>query len=182
MCEFLDMLVDFFRLVGNNEQRRAFITEVEHLYHLCGGKLKDDGIKRLIPAKQKPRDRKHDGVTYQDIVPCVHIELVGQRDRDEISASARSAAHQAKADGKAVNQPAEMQTSKTSFVSGIAGMTSVSVLVRTIIRQEYNVNRFPISLKLISAGTALSRKLISENGRDKCKNCCALRWISSVSH
>ena len=46
--------------------------------------------------------------------------------------------------------------------------------------QENRVNRLPMSLKLMTAGTALSRKLMAEKGTDRPQNRSATRWISRV--
>ena len=74
-----------------------------------------------------------------------------------------------------------MHTSSTSCVIGTDGIRSVSTLESRMTRQEYSVNRRPISLKLITAGIALSSRLMSVNGSAMPANRCALRWISRVS-
>ncbi len=82
---------------------------------------------------------------------------------------------------KPLTMPPKIQTSSTSLVNGMEGIRSVSTLVNAIIRQEYSVKRFPISRKLTTAGTTLRSRLIAVNGRETPANCCALRWMSSVS-
>ena len=71
-----------------------------------------------------------------------------------------------------------MHTSSTSCVIGTDGIRSVSTLESRMTRQEYSVNRRPISLKLITAGIALSSRLMSVNGSAMPANRCALRWMS----
>ena len=56
----------------------------------------------------------------------------------------------------------------------------MSRLVHRMTTQENRVNRLPMSLKLMTAGTALSRKLMAEKGTDRPQNRSATRWISRV--
>lgn len=81
---------------------------------------------------------------------------------------------------KPLMRPPKMQMSSTSSVMGIGGIRSVSRLVHRMTTQENRVNRLPMSLKLMTAGTALSRKLMAEKGTDRPQNRSATRWISRV--
>ena len=78
-------------------------------------------------------------------------------------------------------RPPNTLISRMSCVIGIAGTISVNRLVTTIISAVFRVNLLPITLKLIIAGTALSARLIGENGSAMPKNLSNMVCIKSVT-
>lgn len=107
MRGILDLLVNLHRTVGDDKQRCALETQVQHVDNLCGSKLEDNRIQRTVPAEQQARDHQHHTVAEKDIIPCVHAEPLAQRNRYKVRAAARRAAKQAQADCKAVKNTAE---------------------------------------------------------------------------
>ena len=77
--------------------------------------------------------------------------------------------------------PPKILISSISYVIVYPGTISVNTLVSTIIRQEYNVNFFPINRNPMYTGTAFSNRLTTEYGSSTFKNNCATRCIKIVS-
>ena len=65
---------------------------------------------------------------------------------------------------KPLIMPPKTHTSRMSSVMSMEGIRSVKKLVSTMDRQEYRVNFFPMSLKLMMAGMALNIRLMGEKG------------------
>ncbi len=102
-----DFLIDFLRFGGDNQQCLFLIALVQKMQNLRGGELEDDGVQRLIPVEQIPRDGENDAVAEKDIIPCVDTELFGEKDRDKISAAAGGVGVKTQIDGAGVQNAAE---------------------------------------------------------------------------
>ena len=49
--------------------------------------LKDNGIQRLVPAKQPSGNEKNHNIESEDDVKAVHAPLLGQKDGNEVRSS-----------------------------------------------------------------------------------------------
>ena len=49
--EILDLLIDFLRVTGDNEERVLFVSLVENLDCLGTGELEDNGVQCGVPAE-----------------------------------------------------------------------------------------------------------------------------------
>ena len=81
---------------------------------------------------------------------------------------------------KPLIRPPNTQMSRMSSVTGTEGTRSVKILLTTMARQEYMVNRLPMSLKLTAAGMALSTRLMGAKGSVTPQNSWAQRWARRV--
>lgn len=77
--------------------------------------------------------------------------------------------------------PPKILISKTSCVMIRPGIKSVRKLFRTIIRQEYSVNFFPIYRKPIYTGIRFSNIFMRLNGSFTCANSSKALCINMVS-
>ena len=102
-----DAFIYFLRMLRDDKQGMLFIALVEHLHHLSGSKLKDNGIQRRVPSEQKAGGKKHQGIGAQDVIPDIPAMLFGKIDGEKVGAAAAGVAHQAQGNGGAVDQAAE---------------------------------------------------------------------------
>lgn len=72
------------------------------MQNLSGGILEDDGVQRLIPVEEIPRNGENDTVAEKDIIPCIDAEFFGEKDRDKISAAAGGVGVETQIDGAGV--------------------------------------------------------------------------------
>ena len=88
VCIFPDLLIDFIRLGGDNEQRLFLVTFVQRMQDLSGCKLENNRIQRFVPSKQITCDQEDNTVSGKNVVPGFNAVFFGKKDGDKIGAAA----------------------------------------------------------------------------------------------
>ena len=84
-----------------------FVTLMQHLNHLRGGKLEDNGLQCSVPAEKEPGDNQDHGVDEQNIIPGIVPGTFGNGDGDEIRSAAAGISYETKTGRQTVDQPAK---------------------------------------------------------------------------
>lgn len=107
MGDLLDHLADEMGLVCNDKQGVLLIFQIEHMKHLGGGILVNDGIQRLVPSEKDSGCADDKGVDAKNHIPGIHSFLFGEVDSDKVRAAGGGVYGEHKADGRAVDNTAE---------------------------------------------------------------------------
>lgn len=75
---------DLVRLARRDLQRYAVIAAVEAVDGLGRNKLEHDGIRCVVPAKHKTKDRQDKAVKAKDDAPDGLARVVGNPQRDKV--------------------------------------------------------------------------------------------------
>ena len=78
---------DLVRLVRRNLQRHAVVATIEAVNGLGRNKLEHDGVRCLVPAKHKTKDRQDKAVETKDDAPDGLARVVGDPQRDKVGAA-----------------------------------------------------------------------------------------------
>lgn len=105
--EFEDFFVNLVRFFGDDKQGVFFVSLVEHLDHLCGGELEDDGVKCSVPAEQNTCYGQDYSVSTENVVPDIASAFFGKINGDKVSSTGAGVTDQAQADAETVDQSAE---------------------------------------------------------------------------
>src|SRR5699024_6518239 len=102
-----DGLINFLGMVGDNQQCLLLIALIEHVEDLGAGKLEDNRVQGLIPAKEQAGHNEHSHISQENIVPGVDALALGEENGDKIRTAAGGVGKQAEADGTAIDNAAE---------------------------------------------------------------------------
>ena len=78
---------DLVRLARRDLQRHAIVATIEAVNGLGRNKLEHDGVRRLVPAKHKAKDRQDKAVETKDDAPDGLARVVGDPQRDKVGAA-----------------------------------------------------------------------------------------------
>ena len=107
MGDLRNSFVDILRPFRHDDQCLLLVALVQHMEYLRGGILKNNGIQRLVPAKQCSGDSKDHHISRKNIIPGINAVLFRQEDRDKIRTAAGGIGEQTQADGQCIDQSTE---------------------------------------------------------------------------
>ena len=82
---------DLVCLARRDLQRHAVVATIETVDGLGRNKLEHDGVRRIVPAKHKAKDRQDKAVETKDNAPDGLARVVGDPQRDKVGAAGRCA-------------------------------------------------------------------------------------------
>ena len=78
---------DLVCLARRDLQRHAVVATIETVDGLGRNKLEHDGVRRIVPAKHKAKDRQDKAVETKDDAPDSLARVVGDPQRDKVGAA-----------------------------------------------------------------------------------------------